>query len=158
MVLKQTLARLIIPSVRINGFCIPFSKESFSNFSMSFGLASLSIARALLVVHSLFPQQHIEKFAAPFSNAGFIGIPLEQAAIGEQAVLYITGIDFRLTRCTIYGGNRCQRRKRECTTLRNMARTWVLNASAASQDILLGTVDRWNDAKRSELDDRVKHA
>lgn len=44
----------------------------------------------MLVAKLVFGKKHpMENFCAAFSNAGFIGIPLTQMALGEEAVFYI---------------------------------------------------------------------
>ena len=59
---------------------------------ISFGMAALTLLVAAVIGFVFFRNSGIECFAATFSNAGFIGIPLVQASIGSEGVFYLSGI------------------------------------------------------------------
>ena len=90
--IASTLVYLIIPAVLVNSFCVEFSAEKLKAFLLSALLGAISIFLAIVISRLLFPKAPIDNFASAFSNAGFIGIPLVQAALGPTAVFYLVGI------------------------------------------------------------------
>ena len=52
----------------------------------------LGIAFEELDYSALFRYRVIERFAAAFSNCGFIGIPLIRASIGDEGVFFLVGL------------------------------------------------------------------
>lgn len=90
--LATLLLWLVIPSVLINSFCVEFTAEKLNNFLLSSLIGALALLVAIIVARILFPKAPIDDFAAAFSNAGFIGIPLVQASLGAEAVFYLVGI------------------------------------------------------------------
>ena len=83
--------KLVIPAVIVNSFCLAFTPERLAGFAMGLALSALLLAAAILLSRLLFPRNGIHEFAAEFSNAGFLGIPLVQGAVGTHAVFYIAG-------------------------------------------------------------------
>ena len=88
--LGAVLIRVIIPCVIIKSYFIKFSQEKLIELAVSGGLALLSLLLGMAVSYIIYGKnKKIENFAASFSNAGFIGIPLVQGAFGDSAVFYI---------------------------------------------------------------------
>ncbi len=88
--LGAILIRVIIPVVIVKSFITPYSVHRLSQLGLSFLLALLSYVLAMAVSWLVFgKRQRIENFAAAFCNAGFIGIPLAQAVIGDEGVFFI---------------------------------------------------------------------
>lgn len=88
--LGAILIKVIIPCVIIKSYFIKFSIEKLEELAISGGLSLLSLLIAMAVAGFIYKKnKKIENFAASFSNAGFIGIPLVQAAFGDSAVFYI---------------------------------------------------------------------
>lgn len=88
--LGSLLLYLVIPVVIIKSFCKEPSEEMIQGLSLSFLLSLLSLVLAIVISYVLYGKRYpLDNFAASFSNAGFIGIPLVQAAIGAEAVFYI---------------------------------------------------------------------
>lgn len=88
--LGTILLYVVIPVVIIKSFCKEPTTEMIQGLGISFLLSLLSLLLAILVSYILYGKRHpLDNFAASFSNAGFIGIPLVQAAIGSEAVFYI---------------------------------------------------------------------
>lgn len=88
--LGAILIRVIIPVVIVKSFITPFSAQRLQQLGLSFLLALLSYVLAMAVSWLVFgKRRRIENFAASFCNAGFIGIPLAQAVIGEDGVFFI---------------------------------------------------------------------
>ena len=83
---------LVIPTVLINSFCVEFSMQKLQQLLVSSMLGALALLLAVIVARLLFWDTPIDDFAAAFSNAGFMGIPLVQASLGSEAVFYLTGI------------------------------------------------------------------
>lgn len=88
--LGAILLRLIIPCVIIKSYINEFSQERLLELALSAGLALIGFILAMVISYLVFgKRQRLENFAAAFCNAGFIGIPLAQAIIGEKGVFYI---------------------------------------------------------------------
>ena len=90
--IASMLVYLIIPDVLVNSFCVEFTAAKLLEFLYSALLGAVSILIAIVLARVFFPKSPIDDFAAAFSNAGFIGIPLIQASLGPQAVFYLAGI------------------------------------------------------------------
>lgn len=82
---------IVLPAVIINSFCVAFSLEKLRQFFISFLLAALALAAAILISMLIFKKSPIDHFAAAFSNAGFMGIPLVRACFGDEAVFFLVG-------------------------------------------------------------------
>lgn len=84
------MLRIIIPCVIVKSYIVPYSRERLLELGLSAGLALLGFIAAMLIAYAVYgKRRRIENFAAAFCNAGFIGIPLAQAAIGEDGVFYV---------------------------------------------------------------------
>lgn len=83
---------LVLPTAIINSFCVAFSVEKLQQFIFSAGLGALALFLAIAVAHLFFKATPIDNFAAAFSNAGFMGIPLVSASLGSTSVFYLAGI------------------------------------------------------------------
>ena len=88
--LGAILLRIIIPCVIIKSYITEFSRERLLELALSAGLALIGFILAMVISYLVFgKRRRLENFAASFCNAGFIGIPLAQAIIGEEGVFYI---------------------------------------------------------------------
>ncbi len=83
------LINLVIPAMTINGFLREFSRERLVLLGWSFLLSAVALLFSIAVAHLLYRKNPINLFAAAYSNAGFIGIPLVRAALGEEAVFLV---------------------------------------------------------------------
>lgn len=83
------LVWLIIPVVVVKSFCVEPTQERIIGLLLSIVAAVAAQALSMLVSHLFFKKRPIDNFAAAFSNAGFIGIPLVTATVGGDAVFYI---------------------------------------------------------------------
>lgn len=86
--LGNVLLYFIIPCVIINSFMTDFTWEKLTGLGISFLLAFLALLLSLVVSALIFKKHPIENFSATFSNAGFMGIPIIQATLGDDAVFY----------------------------------------------------------------------
>ncbi|MBQ5311000.1 MAG: AEC family transporter, partial [Oscillospiraceae bacterium] len=73
-----------------------FDTELLKNLGLSVLLALCSYALILIVLGVIFAKDRssgsvIARFAAVYSNCGFMGIPLIRAIFGAEGVLYLTG-------------------------------------------------------------------
>ncbi len=88
--LGAILLRVAIPCVIVKSYITEYSTQRLMGLALSAGLALLALVLAMAVSYLIFGQRkRIENFAAAFSNAGFIGIPLVQAVIGDEGVFYL---------------------------------------------------------------------
>ena len=87
--LASLLVYLIIPAVIIKSFCTARTSQTLAALGISAAAGILLLAVSILIAKMMFRDRPIEHFAAAFSNAGFMGIPLIQAALGDTALLYI---------------------------------------------------------------------
>lgn len=88
--LGAILLRVIIPCVIVKSYITEFFRERLLELALSAGLALIGFILAMVISYLVFgKRRRLENFAASFCNAGFIGIPLAQAIIGEEGVFYI---------------------------------------------------------------------
>lgn len=86
----KILLYVIMPMAIIRSYMKDFSKEMLIGFVISFLAALVSLILSMLVSGFFFSKKSaIRQFGAAFSNAGFIGIPLVQMTLGEDAVFYV---------------------------------------------------------------------
>lgn len=86
----KLLLYIIMPSAILNSYLAEYSPEMLTGLAVSFGAAVLSLVLAVAVSRGVFGNRYpVEQFGAAFSNAGFIGIPLVQMLLGQEAVFYI---------------------------------------------------------------------
>jgi len=88
--LGAILLRVVIPCVIVKSYITQFSRERRVQLALSAGLALLGFVLAMAIAYLAYgKRRRIENFAAAFCNAGFIGIPLAQAVIGEEGVFFV---------------------------------------------------------------------
>ena len=91
--MTSVLLTLVTPAVIINAFAIPFDRSKLAGIGIAFAVAVASNALGLLIGLLLFrkePQdsRRVYKFAIMYSNVGYMAIPLINAALGPDAVMY----------------------------------------------------------------------
>ena len=89
----NVLILVVTPCLIVDVFQRPFDPSKLKGLGCAFVLAVL--IHVILIVLSRFAVRHRDenvrrplRLAAVFSNAGFIGIPLEQAILGDAGVFY----------------------------------------------------------------------
>lgn len=82
---------LVIPAVIINSFCVELTAEKLKQLAISAALGAIALVAAMAMARLIFPRSPVDNFAAAFSNAGFMGIPLVRACFGDEAVFYLVG-------------------------------------------------------------------
>ena len=87
----RILLYIIMPAAILKSYLADFSRERLEGLFVSFLAALLSLLLSIAAARIAFSkEQGIERFGAAFSNAGFIGIPLVQMTLGEEAVFYVS--------------------------------------------------------------------
>lgn len=88
--LGAILLRIIIPCVIVKSYITTYSRERLLELALSAGLALVAFLLAMAIAYLVYgKRRRIENFASAFCNAGFIGIPLAQAVIGDEGVFYM---------------------------------------------------------------------
>ena len=88
--LGAILLRIIIPCVIVKSYITTYSRERLLELALSAGLALAAFILAMGIAYLVYgKRRRIENFASAFCNAGFIGIPLAQAVIGDEGVFYL---------------------------------------------------------------------
>lgn len=87
----RILLYIVMPTAILKSYLVEFSMERLEGLAVSFLAALLSLLLSIVAARIAFrKEQGIERFGAAFSNAGFIGIPLVQMTLGEEAVFYVS--------------------------------------------------------------------
>ena len=87
----RILLYIVMPAAILKSYLADFSRERLEGLFVSFLAALLSRLLSIAAARIAFSkEQGIERFGAAFSNAGFIGIPLVQMTLGEEAVFYVS--------------------------------------------------------------------
>ena len=88
--LGAILLRIIIPCVIVKSYITTYSRDRLLELALSAGLALVAFILAMGIAYLVYgKRRRIENFASAFCNAGFIGIPLAQAVIGDEGVFYM---------------------------------------------------------------------
>lgn len=82
---------IVLPAVIVNSFCVSYSAEKLGQFFVSFLLSAAALFAAIVIARLIYKDAPIDHFAAAFSNAGFMGIPLVKASFGDEAVFFLVG-------------------------------------------------------------------
>lgn len=88
--LGALLLNVVFPVVIARSFWGKFSPENLGVLGLTFIVSFAALVLAIAVARLVFKRDGVLEFAAAFSNAGFIGIPLVEATLGTEAVFYIT--------------------------------------------------------------------
>ncbi|MCI9637049.1 MAG: permease [Hungatella sp.] len=87
--MASLLVWLVIPVVVIKSFCVEPTPEGIASLGVSTLAAAAALFLSVAVSRLLFGRRPLDHFAAAFSNAGFMGIPLVQAVFGQDRVFYV---------------------------------------------------------------------
>lgn len=87
----RMLLHIVMPAAILKAYMTSYTPERLIGLVLSFLAALLALLLAIFISQIFFKkEQAIERFGAAFSNAGFIGIPLVQMTLGEEAVFYVS--------------------------------------------------------------------
>ena len=89
----NVLILVVTPCLVVDVFQRPFDSSMLKGLGVAFAIAVLAHAAVILIARCAVrhADENIERplrLAAVFSNAGFMGIPLEQAVLGNEGVFY----------------------------------------------------------------------
>lgn len=87
--IANLLIYVAIPCVIINSFLTERTPQKLAGFAGSVAAALVLLALSIGIARLCFRKDEVADFAAAFSNAGFIGIPLITDVLGAEAVFYI---------------------------------------------------------------------
>lgn len=90
--IANLLVFLVIPSVILNSFCVQRSAQRILELFQSAAVTAIGLVISILIARLIFKKDPVANFGAAFSNAGFIGIPLVQAAFGNEGVFWIVSM------------------------------------------------------------------
>lgn len=136
--LGAILLRVIIPCVIVKSYITEFSRERLIQLGLSAGLALLGLVLAMVISYLVFgKRRRLENFAAAFSNAGFIGIPLAQAVIGEEGVFYVAATVALLNLFQWTYGVYIMTDRRDAISLKTIAKNPVVIAIAVGVALFL---------------------
>lgn len=90
--IANILVWLVIPAVIIDSFCTERSVAKMLELLQSTLVTAVVLFIAMVIAKLIFRKDPVANFGAAFSNAGFIGIPLVQAAFGDEAVFWIVSM------------------------------------------------------------------
>lgn len=90
--LSNLLLYVILPCVILRSFAQNNSPEKSVALIISLALAALALLLAMIVSFLIFRKNPVANFGSAFSNAGFMGLPLISAVLGQDAVFYIAGM------------------------------------------------------------------
>lgn len=90
--MASMLVWLIIPTVIIHSFCIECTSQRLLALGQSALLAVAALGLSILVAKLVYGKKPVDNFGTAFSNAGFMGLPLAKAALGDGAGFYLVAI------------------------------------------------------------------
>ncbi len=88
--LGALLLYVVTPLVMIRAYSIEATPERTFGLLVSLGLSVVAFSISVLIARLFFKNHRLEQFGTAFSNSGFIGIPLVLAALGNEAVFYLS--------------------------------------------------------------------
>lgn len=93
--LSDLLLMIVIPCLSINVYQVDKDPAIVKGLLLAFGLAIFSHILAIVIAKLCIRKKEdaryrVERFAAVYSNAGFMGLPLVQATMGNEGVIFAT--------------------------------------------------------------------
>lgn len=87
--LSNILLYIVLPAVIIHSYCKERTVERVHGLWQSFVISAALLLIAMVISGLIFGRRRrIENVGVAFSNCGFMGIPLVQAVLGEEAVFF----------------------------------------------------------------------
>ena len=92
-VLADVVLMFVTPCVIINSFRRPFDVSELKKLLLCFVLILAIHAVSIIAVHLFFKgndekRKRVLRFATVFSNAGYMGLPLQEAVLGADGLFY----------------------------------------------------------------------
>ncbi len=92
--LSSLVLMVVNPIVILVSYQVEFDKRLLNGILWSLGLSVVAIVAAIIIsvilIRNKGEKSVLERFAAIYSNCGFMGIPLVRGIYGSEGVLYIT--------------------------------------------------------------------
>lgn len=89
--LSNLLLYIVLPAVIINSYNVKITPERVEGIIISFIVSLIALILSICVCALVYgKRKKIEHFGVSFSNAGFMGIPIATAIIGNENVFYIS--------------------------------------------------------------------
>ena len=88
--LGNLLLKIVVPILIFKSFIIEYSYDKLVILFLTFIISAIVLSISILISHLFYKNDPILNIASAFSNVGFMGIPLVQVVLGEQAVFFIT--------------------------------------------------------------------
>ena len=89
--LSNLLLYIVLPAVIINSYNVKSTPERVEGIIISFIVSLIALILSICVCALVYgKRKKIEHFGVSFSNAGFMGIPIATAIIGNENVFYIS--------------------------------------------------------------------
>lgn len=89
--ISNILFNVCTPAIMIKTFNRPFESQVLKEFMVTFGLSIIILVISYIIGYLIYGSSNpIEWFSIIFSNVGFMGIPLVESFIGEEAVFYVS--------------------------------------------------------------------
>ena len=89
--LSNLLLYIVLPAVIINSYNVKSTPERVEGIVISFIVSLIALILSICVCALVYgKRKKIEHFGVSFSNAGFMGIPIATAIIGNENVFYIS--------------------------------------------------------------------
>lgn len=86
------LLMVVIPFVVLNSFLVEKNSEKTANLFYALLMSLIAFGISIFLSYLIYgTKDRVENFSSAFSNAGFIGIPLVQATLGQEMVFYVAG-------------------------------------------------------------------
>ena len=89
--ISNLLLYIVLPLAVINSFGVEKTPQRTEDLLLSLALSILLLLASMFIAAVIFRRHPLHNFSAAFSNAGFIGLPLISATMGENEVFYIAG-------------------------------------------------------------------
>lgn len=87
--MANLLVYIVMPAIVIKSFCTERTAESALNLLYATLLGLGAIVLSGIISHIILRKNPVDDFASTFCNSAFFGIPLIQAALGEEGVFFI---------------------------------------------------------------------
>lgn len=94
--LGSTLVYIVIPSVILRSFLVEYSSDKLNLFLLSTLISSICFIVSITLSYLFFKNDPVANFGSSFCNAGFIGLPLVQNTLGNDAVFLIVSVIVQL--------------------------------------------------------------
>lgn len=94
--LSTLLLMIVNPVLIFVAYDQKFDKQHLTGLFLSFGITIVGMIVMIVLSHFLVKDKskayRVERFAATYSNTGFIGIPIVNGVFGAEGVFYLTGV------------------------------------------------------------------